>query len=74
MIEEEGKMGSVIYKFNSLSNGFEQRFSTLKLAMRKAYLDWIYKRYNPEGIIDMTQSGKLYDFVEMKNYWDKQGW
>lgn len=67
-------MGSVIYKFNSLSDNFEQRFSTLKLAMRKAYLDWIYKRYNPEGIIDMKESGKKYDFKEMKIYWESQGW
>ncbi len=67
-------MGNVIYKFNSLQNNFEQRFSTLKLAMRKAYLDWIYKRYKPEGIIDMKESGKNYDFVEMKSYWEKQGW
>lgn len=67
-------MGSVIYKFNSLSNQSEQRFSTLKLAMRKAYLDWIYKRFSPEGIIDMRESGKKYDFIEMKNYWEKQGW
>lgn len=67
-------MGSVIYKFNSLSDQFEQRFSTLKLAMRKAYLDWLYKRYKPEGIIDMRESGKKYDFGEMKSYWENEGW
>jgi hypothetical protein len=67
-------MGSVIYKFNSLTDSFEQRFSTLKLAMRKAYLDWVYKRFNPKGIIDLKETGKEYDFIQMKKYWEKQGW
>lgn len=64
-------MGTVIYRFRSLSNTFEQRFSTIKLAMRKAYLDWVYKRFLPE---EMEVNGKRVTFPEMKNYWEKEGW
>lgn len=67
-------LGYVVYKFNSLTSQFEQRFSTLKLAMRKAYLDWLYKRYTPAGIIDMKEDGKEYDFAQMKKYWENEGW
>ncbi|WP_028987258.1 hypothetical protein [Thermicanus aegyptius] len=64
-------MGTVVYRFRSLSDTFEQRFSTIKLAMRKAYLDWVYKRYQPE---EMVFDGKRFSFVEMKSYWEKEGW
>jgi hypothetical protein len=67
-------MGSVVYKFNSLTEQFEQRFSTLKLAMRKAYLDCVYKRFHPNGIIDLRDKGKVYDIGAMKSYWEQQGW
>lgn len=37
--------GYIVYRFSGVSEVLEQRFSTLKLAMRKAYLDWTYRRF-----------------------------
>lgn len=64
-------MGTVVYRFRSLTDTFEQRFSTIKLAMRKAYLDWVYKRFLPE---EMEYNGQRFSFPEMKHYWEKEGW
>lgn len=64
-------MRQAVYRFRSLSQSFEQRFTTLKLAMRKAYLDFVYKRFNPERI---DLGDETYDFNAMQHYWEKEGW
>lgn len=64
-------MRQAVYRFRSLSQSFEQRFTTLKLAMRKAYLDFVYKRFNPERI-DLGE--ETYDLNAMQHYWEKEGW
>ncbi|MBE3596226.1 MAG: hypothetical protein IMW86_04195 [Hydrogenibacillus sp.] len=70
-------MSQVVYRFRamggwpSFGETFEQRFSTIKLAMRKAYLDWLYKRFNPEKIRVADQE---YDLQAMQAFWKQEGW
>ncbi|MEX1338700.1 hypothetical protein ABG088_10565 [Hydrogenibacillus schlegelii] len=67
----------VVYRFRGfgdrpgLGEAFEQRFTTIKLAMRKAYLDWLYKRFKPEKI---RTAEAEFDLSAMQAYWKKEGW
>jgi len=64
--------GYIVYRFSGVSEILEQRFSTLKLAMRKAYLDWAYRRFLPLAI--EVPGGPSFDSEAMREYWLREGW
>ncbi|MBE3551101.1 MAG: hypothetical protein BLITH_0611 [Brockia lithotrophica] len=64
--------GYIVYRFSGVSEVLEQRFSTLKLAMRKAYLDWTYRRFLPLAI--EVPGGPSFDVEAMRDFWRKEGW
>lgn len=61
----------VIYKRIRYGNEIESKKDTLEQAMSIAFKDWEENRASPTEIIDKD---KVYDYDDIKEYWDKKGW